>query len=104
MATKRVAKKAKKASPPIPDYPPGIPDEKPRSPSEYELAAEKAIALNPKSAAYSASVAVIETLLKNALEVVAYLRTALANAKDGTGQDGGTATSAIVDPGPRPKE
>ncbi len=82
---------------------------KPTGQSEYELAAKKAISLNPGSAAYSAAIAVIEVLLKKAKstrplpELVAFLESALAHAKDGTGQDGGGGTADMSDPGQRAK-
>ncbi len=81
----------------------------PKDQSPYEIAAAKAISLNQKSAAYAAAIAVIEVLLNQAKktnaspELQVFLETALKNAKDGTGQDGGVAASDVPDPGPRAK-
>jgi hypothetical protein len=73
--------------------------------SDYQLAAERAILANKdlSSAGKAAAVAVLETLLNNAQQVVAFLQTALANAKSGTGQDGGNPTLDNPFVGPRAK-
>ena len=62
--------------------------------SDYQTAAERAILTNKdlNSASKAAAIAVLETLLNNAQEVVYFLQNALAKAKGGTGQDGGNAT------------
>jgi hypothetical protein len=62
--------------------------------SDYQSAAERAILTNKdlSSASRAAAIAVLETALNNALEVVSFLTNALAKARGGTGQDGGNAT------------
>jgi hypothetical protein len=59
--------------------------------TDYALAAHKAIRLNPDAPAEAAAVAVIETLLGNARQVVMFLEQALEVAR--TGQDGGNAVA-----------
>jgi hypothetical protein len=67
---------------------------KPTIASDYQTAAERAILTNKdlNSASKAAAIAVLETLLNNAQEVVYFLQNALAKAKGGTGQEGGNAT------------
>lgn len=103
MATKKAAKKAapkkttlKKAKPSTPVF----------KPSAYTLAADKAIALNPKVKGRAAAIAVIETLLENAsgaASIVKFLKAALALTKGGKGEDGGDPVADPIFVGPRAK-